>query len=141
QRLETVTGGDDLTALALEQGFGGATDGLGVIDHHDPQAAQFPVRGRVVCHYPGSPCARRFIVRRRCDAVLYPSTATDCQVRPHAPEQAGEGPRRRKPRAWSAARRQTQGRRVHPRGMTPDRLPSQPPPHPCPAPCPWTSSW
>src|SRR5690606_19452903 len=62
QRLEAITGRHDLAALALEQGFGGAADGLGIVDDQNPQATQCPGWGRVVCHYPVSPCARRFFI-------------------------------------------------------------------------------
>src|SRR5690606_17495724 len=73
KRLETVARGDDLAALALEQGLGGTADGLGIVDDHDPQATQCPGWSRVVCHYPVSPCARRFFdSRRRCVDVYIP---------------------------------------------------------------------
>src|SRR5690606_26047643 len=71
QGLEAVAGGDHLAAFALEQRFSRPPDGLGVIDHHDPQAAQCPVRGRVVSHYPTSPCARRFWWRH-CEGLYIP---------------------------------------------------------------------
>src|SRR5690606_21717369 len=73
QGLEAVGGGDDLASLPLEQSLGGAADGLGVIDHHDPKPIQCPLRGRVFSHHLlNSPYARRFS-RRRCEGLYIPA--------------------------------------------------------------------
>ncbi|MOA22999.1 hypothetical protein D3C78_1435970 [compost metagenome] len=39
QGIEAIDGRDDLTTHVLEQRFGGATDRLRIVDHHDLQGA------------------------------------------------------------------------------------------------------
>src|SRR6478736_10492996 len=58
QRLEPVGRGDHVGAFALEQGLGGAADGLRIVDDHDPQAVETACAAFVWRHLKFAPRAR-----------------------------------------------------------------------------------
>jgi hypothetical protein len=72
ERLEAVRRRDDVAALFLQQGFGSPTDGLAVVDDHDPQSGEAPLVLRCRPLTPPHVCGRQCASCAACSGSRRP---------------------------------------------------------------------